>query len=175
MMISLKRNRSHPSERSDIPGRSGYIQSFLDLRKDWTEAVMFGLKSSNFYRSYQDEITSGSSILYIVEGYGKLGSGQNIEFQVANGSLPSQNCSGRMEEIHGRFIDIHQDFDSAQFTDLVWKEWNDQISVEIRSVGIRNFKDGNLKEFFTPLNYTTGTSPFTKSLACQWWSKRGHG
>ena len=38
---------------------------------------------------------------------------------------PRKTVQAEWAEIHGRFIDIHQDFDSEQFTDLVWKEWND--------------------------------------------------
>ena len=83
-------------------------------------------KALIFTGAIKTRLASDSSILYVAQGYGKLGSGQNVEFHVANGlSALAKTVQAEWAEIHGRFIDIHQEFDSAQFTDLVWQEWND--------------------------------------------------
>ena len=83
-------------------------------------------KALIFTGAIKTKLASDSRIIYVAQGYGKLGSGQNIEFQVANGlSALAKTVQAEWAETHGRFIDIHQDFDSVQFTDLVWQEWND--------------------------------------------------
>ena len=90
--------------------------------------------------------------MYVAQGCGKLGSGQNVEFHVANGlSALAKTVQAEWAEIHGRFIDIHQDFDSAQFTKLVWQEWNDP-NLSRNQVGWdQNLQRWEFERIFAPI------------------------
>ena len=126
--ISLKK------EIDRILGSDQIFQGMIWLHPKFTESKE-GLDRSGdvwlqkaliFTGAIKTRLASDSRIMYVAQGYGKLGSGQNIEFQVANGlSALAKTVQVEWTETDGRFIDIHQDFDSVQFTDLVWKEWND--------------------------------------------------
>ena len=126
--ISLKK------EIDQILASDQIFQGMIWLHPKFTESEE-GLDTSGdvwlrkaliFTGAIKTRLASDSSILYVAQGYGKLGSGQNCEIHVANGlSALAKTVQAEWAEIHGRFIDIHQEFDSAQFTDLVWQEWND--------------------------------------------------
>ena len=126
--ISLKK------EIDRIIGSDQIFQGMIWLHPKFTESKE-GLDRSGdvwlqkaliFTGAIKTRLASDSRIMYVAQGYGKLGSGKNIEFQVANGlSALAKTVHAEWAETHGRFIDIHQDFDSVRFTDLVWQEWND--------------------------------------------------
>ncbi|MDG2197749.1 MAG: SDR family NAD(P)-dependent oxidoreductase [SAR324 cluster bacterium] len=79
-----------------------------------------------FSGAIKSRLASDSAILYVAQGSGKLGSSENGSFQVAQSlSALAKTVQAEWVATHGRYIDLHRDFESAKFADLVWQEWND--------------------------------------------------
>ena len=79
-----------------------------------------------FSGAIKSRLAPGSAVLYIYRGSGLLKSSKNSSFQVASGlSALAKTVQVECVAIHGRFVDLHRDLESAKFADLVWQEWND--------------------------------------------------
>ena len=79
-----------------------------------------------FSGAIKSRLAPGSAVLYIYRGSGLLKSSKNSSFQVASGlSALAKTVQVECVAIHGRFVDLHRDLESAKFADLVWQEWSD--------------------------------------------------
>ncbi|MFZ8920225.1 MAG: hypothetical protein ACO20P_12305, partial [bacterium] len=79
-----------------------------------------------FSGAIKSRLATEGPILYVAQGSGNLGSSQNGSFQIAQSlSALAKTVQAEWVATHGRFIDLHKDFESAKFAELVWQEWND--------------------------------------------------
>ncbi len=79
-----------------------------------------------FSGAIKSRLATEGPILYVAQGSGNLGSFENGSFQIAQSlSALAKTVQAEWVATHGRFIDLHKDFESAKFAELVWQEWND--------------------------------------------------
>ncbi|MFZ9095700.1 MAG: SDR family NAD(P)-dependent oxidoreductase [bacterium] len=79
-----------------------------------------------FSGAIKSRLATEGPILYVTQGSGNLGSSENGSFQIAQSlSALAKTVQAEWVATHGRFIDLHKDFESAKFAELVWLEWND--------------------------------------------------
>jgi len=79
-----------------------------------------------FSGAIKNRLDTEGSILYVAQGSGNLGSSENGSLQVAQSlSALAKTVQAEWVATHGRFIDLHKDFESVKFAELVWQELND--------------------------------------------------
>ena len=79
-----------------------------------------------FSGAIKSRLATEGPVLYVTQGSGNLGSFENGSFQVAQSlSALAKTVQAEWVATHGRFIDLHKDFESTKLAELVWQEWND--------------------------------------------------
>ena len=79
-----------------------------------------------FSGAIKSRLATEGPILYVAQGSGNLGSYENGSFQIAQSlSALAKTVQAEWVATHGRFIDLHKDFESTKLAELVWQEWND--------------------------------------------------
>ena len=79
-----------------------------------------------FSGAIKSRLATEGPVLYVTQGSGNLGSFENGSFQVAQSlSALAKTVQAEWVATHGRFIDLHKDFESTKFAELLWLEWND--------------------------------------------------
>ena len=79
-----------------------------------------------FSGAIKNRLDTEGSILYVAQGSGNLGSSENGSLQVAQSlSALAKTVQAEWVATHGRFIDLHKDFESVKFAELLWQELND--------------------------------------------------
>ncbi len=79
-----------------------------------------------FSGAIKSRLATEGPVLYVTQGSGNLGSFENGSFRVAQSlSALAKTVQAEWVATHGRFIDLHKDFESTKFAELLWLEWND--------------------------------------------------
>ena len=79
-----------------------------------------------FSGAIKSRLATEGPVLYVTQGSGNLGSFENGSFQVAQSlSALAKTVQAEWVATHGRFIDLHKDFESTKLAELLWQEWND--------------------------------------------------